>query len=295
MIFRTDLALERKEYLQCRIPGVSSWEMQQGKAKITHISVENEQGEKALEKPIGTYVTVELPSFTDHLNEDEEEIRAVAAQLAPLLPQKGMVLVAGLGNEEITPDALGPWSVRRILATRHLKGEFARAAGLDALRPVAAVSAGVLGQTGIETRELLRGLIKELSPAAVIVIDALASRKLARLGCTIQISDAGISPGAGVGNHRPELNRKTLGVPVVSVGVPTVVDAATLAGDLVSPGDEAKAAGIRDTVEPRGEKMMVTPREVDLLVRRAAAVISLAVNSVLQPDVSLEEIRQLVP
>lgn len=295
MIFRTDLALERKENLEGLPPGISSREIQQGKAKITHIRVENEQGEKTLEKPIGTYVTVELPSFTDHFNEDEGEIKAIAEQLVPLLPSKGMVLVAGLGNEEITPDALGPWSVRRILVTRHLKGEFARAAGLDSLRPVAAISAGVLGQTGIETQELFHSLVKYLKPAAVLAIDALASRKLARLGCTVQISDTGISPGAGVGNHRPELNKKTLGIPVISLGVPTVVDAATLASDLISPEDENDAAVIREEVAPRGEQMMVTPREVDLLVHRAAAAVSLAINCALQPNLSLEIIRQLVP
>lgn len=294
MTFRTDLALERREALPGRLPGITSRELRMEKVKITHICVKDAQGEKALEKPMGNYVTVELPAFTDHLNEDAAEIKAIAEQLASLLPPEGLVLVAGLGNEEITPDALGPWAVQRVLVTRHLKGELARCAGLDSLRPVAAISAGVLGQTGIETRELFHSLVKELRPAAVIAIDALASRKLERLGCTIQMSDTGISPGAGVGNHRPELNEKTLGAPVISIGVPTVVDAATLAGDLVSPEDESDAAIIREMVAPRGERMMVTPREVDLLVRRAAATVSLAINSALQPSLQLEEIRQLV-
>lgn len=294
MIFRTDLALERKEGLPGCVPGVTSREIKQGPLKITRICVEDQQGERALEKPVGNYVTIELPTFTDHLNGDEAALKAITGELAALLPAEGLVLVVGLGNEEITPDALGPWAARKIIATRHLQGELARSAGLESLRRVAVLSTGVLGQTGIETSELLSGLIGQLKPAAVIAIDALASRKLDRLGRTIQMCDAGISPGAGVGNCRPGLNQKSLGVPVIGIGVPTVVDAATLAGDLVSPQDEKDAAVIRQMVAPRGEQMVVTPREIDLLVRRAAAVVSLAVNCALHPHLGIEEIRQLV-
>ncbi len=294
MIFRTDLALERKEDLPGNVPGISTRESKRGRAKITRLRVEDERGEQAIEKPVGNYVTIELPAFTDNINDGREELGAVAEELTALLPAEGLVLVIGLGNEEITPDALGPWSARRILATRHINGEIARSSGLDLLRKVAVLSTGVLGQTGIETVELLSGLTQQLKPAAVIAIDALASRKLTRLGCTIQMSDSGISPGAGVGNKRPCLNQETVGVPVVSIGVPTVVDAATLAAELVSPHNEEEARVIREMVAPRGAQMVVTPREVDLLVRRAAASISLAVNCALHPDISPEDFQLLV-
>ena len=233
------------------------------------------------------YVTVESPPFSDTV--DTGELAGLlAAELSALLPETGPVLVVGLGNRFITPDALGPRMADRVLATRHIGGELTRVTGLTDLRPVAVLAPGVLGSTGVESGEAVAALAAALRPAAVIAADALAARSLSRLGCTVQLSDAGISPGEGVGNRRPSLRRESLGVPVIALGVPTVVAAESLAADLT--GDE----GAAQSVAPRGARMIVTPREVDLLVDRAAAVLAMAVNRALNPSLSAEDFRALV-
>ena len=292
MQLRTDLALEQKELLEeeRRLPpGVDSDEIQIGSVRVTRIKVKDEEGEKALGRKPGTYVTIEVPPFSDDAGMDENALAAVRRELAALLPEEGTVLVAGLGNTRITPDALGPKTAARILATRHITGEVARSAGLGDLRPVAVLAPGVLGQTGIETSEIIAGSVERIKPAAVVVVDALASRRLARLGCTVQISDTGIAPGAGVGNRRQEISEETLHVPVVSMGVPTVVDAGTLAYDLL--GGEPPAD--RELTEPRGASMIVTPREIDLLVDRAAQLVAHAINCALQPGLDSETLLSL--
>lgn len=294
MEFRTDLALENKEELGGNVPrGVTVDELSIGLAKITRIRVENEEGAAALSRPKGNYITIEVPPFSDTAGEIDERLTAVSTELAKLLPEEGEILVAGLGNSDITPDALGPKAAARVLATRHISGELARSAGLGDLRKVSVVSPGVLGQTGIETGELLAGIAEKTHPAAVIAVDALASRRLSRLGCTIQISDTGISPGSGVGNHRQEISRKTLGVPVIAVGVPTVVDAATLVCDLAGATDEERSR-LKAAVEPRGASMVVTPREIDLLIDRAADMVSLGINQALHPHILPEDMKMLV-
>ena len=206
----------------------------------------------------------------------------------------GLVLVAGLGNVEITPDALGPKAASKVLATRHIRGEVARSTGLDRLRAVAVVNTGVTGQTGIETGELLQGVIKNIRPSAMIAVDALASRRLERLGCTVQISDTGISPGASVGNRRVRIGSDTMGIPVIAVGVPTVVDAVTLAFDLLEIDDEKESVELSRSVSPQGRSMVVTPKEVDLLIDRAARLISLSVNMALQTDIDTEDLLDLL-
>ncbi len=294
MEFRTDLALENKEELGGNVPrGVTVDELSIGRARITRIRVENEEGAAALSRPKGNYITIEVPPFSDTAGEIDERLTAVSTELAKLLPEEGEILVAGLGNSDITPDALGPKAAARVLATRHISGELARSAGLGDLRKVSVVSPGVLGQTGIETGELLAGIAEKTHPAAVIAVDALASRRLSRLGCTIQISDTGISPGSGVGNHRQEISRKTLGVPVIAVGVPTVVDAATLVCDLAGATDEERSR-LKAAVEPRGASMVVTPREIDLLIDRAADMVSLGINQALHPHILPEDMKMLV-
>ena len=294
MEFRTDLALENKEELGGNVPrGVTVDELSIGRARITRIRVENEEGAAALSRPKGNYITIEVPPFSDTAGEIDERLTAVSTELAKLLPEEGEILVAGLGNSDITPDALGPKAAARVLATRHISGELARSAGLGDLRKVSVVSPGALGQTGIETGELLAGIAEKTHPAAVIAVDALASRRLSRLGCTIQISDTGISPGSGVGNHRQEISRKTLGVPVIAVGVPTVVDAATLVCDLAGATDEERSR-LKAAVEPRGASMVVTPREIDLLIDRAADMVSLGINQALHPHILPEDMKMLV-
>ena len=202
------------------------------------------------------------------------------------------MLVVGIGNHNITPDALGPKAASKVLATRHIMGTVASSLGLERLRSVCVVSPGVLGQTGIEVGELVSGIVDNADIDCVIAIDSLSSRKLKRLGCTVQITDTGIAPGAGVGNHRNVINKSTMGVPVISVGVPTVVDAATLAADLMSPNDEEENEKLRKKLLPNG--MVVTPREIDLLVERASLLIGMSINIALHQDFSAEDLFSLV-
>ena len=284
MQFRTDLALEAAEALAAS-PALSAQDVdkqteKKGEAIITRIHIRSQKGAEQLGREPGRYITVEVPPLSDNAASLEETARLIGEELAALLPEKGTVLVAGLGNEAITPDALGPRAAGRVLATRHIQGEYARSAGLDDLRPTAVLAPGVLGQTGVESGEIVKGLCGVVSPAAVVAVDALASRSLARLGCTVQLCDTGIAPGSGVGNSRKELTETLLGVPVVAVGVPTVVDAATLARDLTG-GEESEVA-----VAPRGAQMMVTPREIDLLIGRASRLVAMAINAALQPAYS---------
>lgn len=286
------MALERRELCTEReIPGVKSRTRTVEEAHVTAIEVQTEQGAQAIGKPVGKYITVEVPPFSADAELLDGRLTAVAEELRALLPAEGLVLVAGIGNDHITPDALGPLSGRRILATRHIGQELAKSIGMENLRPVAGLLPGVLGQTGIETGEIIAGVVRAVKPAAVITIDALAARRLSRLGCTIQMSDTGITPGSGVGNARTALNQETVGVPVIAIGVPTVVDAATLAIDLLGEWKAEEEEGkLRELMEPRGTAMMVTPREIDLLVERAARLVALGVNCALQPSLSAEDI-----
>lgn len=285
MYLRTDLALEQTEMCDQLPVGVDSEEFICGRAQITRITVKDERGAKALGKPKGMYTTVEVPAFSDNIK-DDELVKAVAEQLATMLPKSGDVLVVGLGNRSITPDALGPKAVEGILATRQIDSELRRVAGIEGVRTVAVIAPGVLGQTGVEVCDLLKGIVSEIKPACVIVIDALASRYLKRLGCTVQMCDSGIAPGAGVGNARREISERTLGVKVIAMGVPTVVDAATLVADLT--GGNGKIAS------PDGRQMIVTPREIDLLISRGAGLVASAINLALHPSVDQDIINELL-
>lgn len=288
MNLRTDLAVEQREICGASLPdGVECHEEKSGTVKITRIKITNEDGEKALGRRKGNYVTVELPAFGKNSDIFGDGMEAVAREITALLPKEGLVLVAGLGNEQITPDALGPKCVSLIFSTRHIGSELQKSIGFEALRPVARIVPGVLGQNGMETGEILAGIIKRVQPAALITVDALASRRLSRLGCTVQLCDTGVTPGSGVGNARTEISDRTMGIPVIAVGVPTVVDAKTLANDLL--GQEAG-----DRLERGGEKMMVTPREIDLLIEHAAKLISLSINRALQPDIDAQDLFALV-
>lgn len=291
---RTDLAVEERELLGEDIKGVNySAEVIEG-LPIERLQILTPRAGQLLKKPVGTYVTVQLPPLTDNIRDTDSRVQALSAEIRRLLPVNGLVLVAGLGNVEITPDALGPKAVSKVLATRHIRGEIARSTGLDTLRAVAAVTTGVTGQTGIETGELLQGIIKNIRPSAMIAVDALASRRLERLGCTIQISDTGIAPGAGVGNRRVRIDRETMGIPVIAVGVPTVVDALTLAFDLLDIDNETEGMHLSRTMSPQGRSMVVTPKEVDLLIDRASHLISLSVNMALQTELEPEDLLNLL-
>ena len=296
MNFRTDLALEKRENLSsCEVDGVISKREERKGVAVTTITVTNENGAKALGKPVGKYITLEVTPFMKNADLSDGRIEVLAEELLKLLPKEGTVLAAGLGNESITPDALGPKCISLLLATRHIKKELAKSLGLVPLRPVAGIVPGVLGKTGIETSEIIEAVAKKIRPCALIVIDALASSRLSRLGTTVQLTDTGISPGSGVGNTRTEISSKTLGIPVVAVGVPTVVDGATLAFDLL----ESTGANAAKELEKLGDNgrerlMMVTPKEIDLVIDRAAELIAMGINSAMQREMALEDIIAIV-
>lgn len=283
MNFRTDLALERCENLEKKaLNGVEIETFKAKKAKVTRIDVLNDEGAETVGKPIGRYVTVEVKPFAKHAQFIDESLSAVTEEIRRIVPSEGSVLIAGLGNIKITPDALGPKCASMIFATRHITGELLKATGLSNLRSVSSFSTGVLGETGAEAGEMIKGVVQMLKPDFVITVDALAARNVERLGTTIQMCNTGIVPGSGVGNARQEISEKTIGVPVISIGVPTVVDAATLILDCGCGADE-------ELVYEQAGNMMVTPREVDLMIERAAKLTSLAINCALQPDITPED------
>jgi spore protease len=223
----------------------------------------------------------------------EERIKVISDEIKGFLPKEGLVLVVGLGNYEITPDAFGPKVCSCVLATRHIKKEMEKTMLLKELRPVAVLAPGVLGKTGIEVVEILLSLIKKLNPSALILVDALASKSMMRLGSTIQISNTGISPGSGVGNSRPLIDEKSLGVPIISLGVPTVVDAGTLVADVLGISEEQKLKDTLEKISPKQKVMMVTPRDIDSLIERASKLAGMAINCALQPQFGLDDLMAL--
>ena len=291
---RTDLAVEARELAGDDVSGVEYSSRREADTEISRMTVKNHSASVKLKKDIGTYVTIDVPAMTDNFLSTDYRVEVIGREIRRLLPVNGLVLVCGLGNPEITPDALGPKTASRVLATRHITGEIARSTGLDSLRPVAVLSTGVTGQTGIETFEYIESIVKKLRPNAVVVIDALASRRITRLGTTVQISDTGISPGSGVQNHRKKITRDTVGVPVIAVGVPTVVDALTLVCDALDIDDAQSAEKIKNIINPDRRTMVVTPKEIDLLIDRAGRLIALALNRALQKDVDLGVIEGLM-
>lgn len=291
---RTDLALEARELAGEDLSGVEFTERKEEGMAISRLTVKTHQASVKLKKEQGSYITVDIPKLTDNELCSDEKISIISREIKRLLPVNGLVLVCGLGNKEITPDALGPKTSAKILATRHINGEIARTTGLDALRPVAVLSTGVTGQTGIETFEYIESIVNKVRPNAVIVVDALASRRLARLGTTLQISDTGISPGAGVGNHRKKINKETLGVPVIAIGVPTVVDALTLVSDLLDVEDAKTTEDLRRILCPENNMMVVTPKEIDLLIDRASRLIATSINYSLHNNVDLGTLKSLL-
>ena len=295
-IKRTDLALEARELWQesaqrtTRLSGVKATKTKQEGYPVTRVDILDNRGEEALGKPQGSYLTIDLTSFWQRKTDFfERAVRAVGSQLKGLLPAEGPVLIIGLGNAAMTPDAVGPLAADSVLITRHLIAAMPR--HFAGFRPVAVFRTGVLGTTGVESAEAVRGLAEEIKPALVIAIDALASRRVGRVCTTIQLSDTGIIPGSGVGNHRAALNRETLGVPVFAIGVPTVVDAATLAADLL---EESGVENVRpESLQKEGQGLMVPPPDSDQQVRDLSKVIGYGINWALQ-DLEIEEINALL-
>lgn len=321
---RTDLAIESKEVYEQenkkKMQGVEVQEFKEGDICITEVRVVDEVGEKIIGKPKGNYITIETPHF-DHYDADmvDEISKVMAKYLSTLVSanekKELSTLVVGLGNWNVTPDALGPKVVSKLMITRHLK-ELIPESIDEEIRPVSALAPGVLGLTGIETVEVIKGVVEKIKPDLVVCIDALASRKMERLNRTIQIGNTGIAPGSGVGNKRKELSEKSLGVPVIAIGVPTVVDAATMANDAIdlvideminnatngskfydilkSIDRNEKQKLIAQLLNPYVGDLMVTPKEVDMVIENVAKIVANGINIALQPALDLDDINRFL-
>lgn len=271
---RTDLAMESFDSSDGKLPeGVFTEEQKLEGILKTTVKIETEQASKRLGRPRGRYLTLEgdFSLYGEKLTDE------LTIELAAMLPE-GAALVIGLGNRDITPDVIGPMTASGVMATRHLFSEQLERMGLEELRSVCVLAPGVMGQTGLEVFELISALSKQQRFSSVIAVDALAARSAGRLGSTIQLCDSGISPGSGVLNRRAELSEKTLGLPVIAIGIPTVVDAATLIHDLCPQ------------CQYDGQPMMVTPRDIDSLAAAGTKIIARAINRTLQPFLTDEEI-----
>lgn len=306
---RTDLALETRERFvsdHVEIPGVSVEETydEEREIRTTRVVVETENGAKMMGKPVGTYLTIEAPNMAvpdeDYHREISKKMAEDIKELVPERKEEVSVLVVGLGNREVTPDALGPYVADHLHVTRHIVKEYGKyAMGKDQVYLVSAVVPGVTGQTGMETLEIVKGVVEETEPDFVVAIDALAARNSKRLNRTIQITDTGICPGSGVGNHRLALNSETLGVKVIGIGVPTVVDAVTIVNDtmenfivalessellksvgetLRSYNEAEKQELIRELIAPHLNGMYMTPKNIDDTIKRVSFTISEALN-----------------
>lgn len=289
MAFRTDLAVEAIENHKsaAALPHVrQSDRMLEGFA-IHEVRILSEDAAREIGKPQGRYLTLELDAL---IRREEDAFPRACKALSTLLrellphPNDGPVLIAGLGNRMITPDAIGPQTTDHVIATRHLVAQ--SPAIFADWRPVSALAPGVLGQTGVETGEVICGVLDRVRPAAVIAVDALAAGRLSRLLRTVQLADTGITPGAGVGNARAALNKETLGVPVIAVGVPTVVDGATLAHEISSQLGQPDCEALDDLSQP----VMITTRDIDREVADISRMIGYAVNMALHPHLSVADI-----
>ena len=298
---RTDLAMENIGS-SAAMPGVDVRRWEENGVQLTEVTIATDEAARGLGKPCGSYLTMECSLLQEH---DPDARIAVANLLGEELsrliaPSDGApVMVVGLGNRGVTPDSLGPAAIDKTLVTRHmLSSSYCR----SDLRSVCAIAPGVLGVTGIETVEMVESLAWKLHPRAVLCIDSLAARDSARIGCTVQISNTGIQPGSGVGNHRRPLTRDTLGVEVIAVGVPTVIYAATLARDAFallsgdkSDADTAALSNMeRELFETRLGNLIVTPRDIDAIVKNCATMIAGGINRALQPGISDAEIAEMM-
>jgi spore protease len=305
---RTDLALESQERLQKdkgMVRGVRFFEeLKENGVIVSTVIIETENAAKAMGRPKGTYITIEAPEM---IEEDADYHRDISLELAQmlrsLLPGKlvkkdlrqGLeisVLVVGLGNREVTPDALGPRVVDNLFITRHILNEFGKYAFLDEdVSKVSGIVPGVMAQTGMECVEILKGVVRETKPDFLITVDALAARSVKRLGRTIQLTDTGITPGSGIGNHRNAINEKSVGVPVISLGVPTVVDAATIVSDAMTTLNEAMSLSdlqaldeqerqelARELLSPQLNGLFVTPKNIDDSIKQLSFLISEGLN-----------------
>lgn len=302
MSIRTDLAMEAREVVRkqqaSEIEGVRVLEEKRGSAKITRVYVESSEGSRRLGKPEGAYITLETdPQMLNDPEVREEMSVAMAAELRELLGLKGKFtsLVVGLGNARMTADALGPRTVQRVMVTRHLIAQIPDQVD-QRVRPVSAITPGVLGITGVETGEIVRGVAERVKPDVIIAIDSLAARNASRMASTVQISNVGIQPGSGLGGVGKVLSKDTLGIPVIAVGVPMVVYATSLVSDAV---DGALDGGrpspkVKDVLQSAQEQLgdlVVTPKEVDSLVDTLSDLLAMGLNLALHDNVTIDEVR----
>ena len=294
---RTDLALEAHEInaQAGREDGIRTEEETIDGFLVTTVHVSAGEGERLAKKKAGTYINVDVGKSWLLASEGFAALVALlAGQLRRLFPSgfSGSALVVGLGNYDITADSIGPKAVEKVVVTRHLRTlnpQLYKSAGFGDL---CAFAPGVLGQTGMESAEIVHSIVEAVRPAIIVAIDALASRRLARMATTVQLCDTGIYPGAGVSNRRSELSKETLGVPVISIGVPTVVDAATLAYDLLGKdADEQAAAAL---LAGDGKDMFVTLKESDVITKQTARLLGFAINRAFHGDMSVEEMEELL-
>ena len=309
--FRTDLALERRDLyrkankIENEIEGIETEEEEiNDKIRTSRVKVINEKGAEAIGKPIGNYITIDIKNLKIATTEDIKSFSEVLTKELKTLIQKHEnnkddILVVGLGNIYVTPDSLGPKVINEIDVTRHIL-EYMPEAIPENTRPVSAISPGVLGTTGIETLEIIKGIVENIHPKLLIVIDALASRSIERISSTIQLADTGITPGAGVGNTRKDLSKDTLGIPVIALGIPTVVEAATIAADsldlfiqkiqeeaksnefLNKLQEEDKYELIKEVLAPEDYNFIVTPKEIDDLIENMKDVVARGINFAVQ-------------
>ncbi len=319
---RTDLALEAREIYQEEkneeIPGVAIDNEEIGDVIVTRVEVLDDEGAQIIGKPRGKYITLESASLRKADADFKDEMsKLLAKELKAILPKKDNIkaLVVGLGNWDVTPDALGPKVVSKVFVTRHLFKLYNKEDDVD-VSEVSAISPGVMGTTGLETSEVVKGIVENSRPDIVIVVDALASRKMERVNSTIQISTTGITPGSGLGNKRKALDESNLGVPVIAIGVPTVVDAATLTSDTIERvidafsrqakvgsqfynmlkelREEEKYDLIREVLEPYSANIIVTPKEVDEIIVNLSQIIANGINIAVHPGIDLKDVNRYI-
>lgn len=319
---QTDLAVEARELYKegnaGEVPGVEVEDESSLNVKVTRVKIISQEGQQAMGKPMGTYITIEADKLRDRDMGVEDEVSSILAkELLPLLKvdKEAVALVVGLGNWNVTPDALGPRVISKLMVTKHLlelKPEYKD----SGLRPVCAITPGVLGTTGMETSDIIEGIIEKIKPDFIIAIDALASRRMNRISTSIQIADTGINPGSGIGNYRSALSQDALGIPVIAIGVPTVVDAGTMANDTIdmliemlmrqSKGDtqlysvlksmdrDEKYSLITEVISPYVGKLMVTPKDIDAVIDDVSRIIANGINISLHENVTLEDVNRYI-
>lgn len=293
---RTDLALEARESIQeadSSLQGVrvQEYEKENGDIHVTKVFIETKNASKTMGKAVGTYVTIEAPAMIEPDEDYHREVsECLAEELLKLFPeerQEWSVLVVGLGNREVTADALGPLVADQLYITRHIVKEYGKAAyNCSTMNLVSSIEPGVMAKTGMETAEIIKGVVDQTTPDILLVVDALAARSTKRLHRTIQISNTGIQPGSGVGNHRNALTREVLGIPVIAIGIPTVVDAATIVGDALKKwlGEEFDSEFDSRLAFAELNNMYMTGKDIDAVIRRVSYTISEGINIALEKN-----------